>query len=334
MFVFTKSGRERNGQMSNGLAAAQLPRKQKTFFQKIKSQPILQLMVLPGIIWFLVFSYVPMFGLVIVLQRFDPFKGYLNSPFIGLENFKTLFADESFWSSLRNSIGLSSYKLVLSFFLPIVFALLMNEVRISWFKKGVQTLSYLPHFISYVVIAGIFTYVFDRRGIFTDLTMFFGAKEPNVGVLMDPGKFWFTMAWVDIWKSLGWWSTIYLAAITGISPELYEAAIVDGAGRFRRIWYITLPSIKSTVAIITIMNISAMLSGGIMGSNFNQSLLFGNALNRGTSEVLDAYTLRMGLGLGRFSFAAASGLLQSIVALLLFGTANFLSGKLTDSKLI
>jgi putative aldouronate transport system permease protein len=151
---------------------------------------------------------------------------------------------------------------------------------------------------------------------------------------MDPSKFWLTMAWVDIWKSLGWWSTIYLAAITGISQELYEAAIVDGAGRFRRIWNITLPCIKPTIAIITIMNISAMLTGGIMGSNFNQSLLFGNALNRSTSEVLDAYTLRMGLGLGRFSFAAASGLLQSAVALCLFWTANFLSGKLADSKLI
>ena len=320
--------------MTNDSFAAPAAPRGKTFFQKIKSQPILQLMVLPGIIWFAIFSYVPMFGLVIVFQKFDPFKGYLNSQWIGFKNFLDLFADEYFWSALVNTIGMSSYKLVLSFFLPIIFAILMNEVRITWFKKGVQTLSYLPHFISWVVIAGIFTYVFDRRGIFTDLTVFLGGKEPTVGILMDPSKFWPTMAWVDIWKSLGWWSTIYLAAITGISPELYEAAIVDGAGRFRRIWEITLPCIKPTIAIITIMNISAMLTGGIMGSNFNQSMLFGNALNRSASEVLDAYTLRMGLGLGRFSFAAASGLLQSIVALCLFGTANYLSGKLADSRLI
>jgi len=309
-------------------------RREKTFFQKIKSQPLLQLMVLPGIIWFLIFSYAPMFGLIIVFQKFDPFKGYLGSQFVGMQNFRDLFADEYFWSSLRNTLGLSSYKLILSFFLPIIFAVLMNEVRLNKFKKGIQTLSYLPHFISWVVIAGIFTYVFDRRGIFTDLIIFFGGKEPNVGILMDPSKFWVTMAWVDIWKSLGWWSTIYLAAITGISQELYEAAIVDGAGRFRRIWNITLPSIKPTIAIITIMNVSALMSGGIMGSNFNQSILFGNALNRSASEVLDAYTLRMGLGLGRYSFAAASGLLQATVALCLFWGANYVSGKLTESRLV
>ena len=309
-------------------------RREKTIVQKIRSQPILQLMVLPGVIWFLVFSYVPMFGLIIVFQRFDPFKGYFASPFVGLQHFRDLFADEYFWSSLVNTVGLSSYKLLFSFFLPIVFALLMNEVRITKLKKTVQTLSYLPHFISWVVVAGIFTYWLDRRGIFTDIIVALGGSEPAVGVLMLPGKFWVTMAWVDIWKSLGWWSTIYLAAITGVSPELYEAAIVDGAGRFKRIWYITLPSIKTTIAIITIMNVSALLSGGITGSNFNQSLLFGNALNRSASEVLDAYTLRMGLGLGRYSYGAASGLFQSCVALMLFWIANFVSGKVADTKLI
>jgi len=142
------------------------------------------------------------------------------------------------------------------------------------------------------------------------------------------------MAIIDIWKELGWWSTIYLAAITGISPELYEAAVVDGAGRFRRIWDITLPSIKATIAIITIMNVSSLLGGGITGSNFNQSLLFGNALNRSRSEVLDNYTLRMGLGLGRYSYGAASGLFQSVCALMLFWIANFASGKITDTSLI
>ena len=305
-----------------------------TIFQKFKSQPILQLMVLPGIIWFAIFAYMPMFGLIIVVQKFDPFKGYLNSPFVGLEHYKELFGDASFWSALRNTIGLSSLKMLFSFFLPIIFALIMNEVRITWFKKSVQTLSYLPHFISWVVIAGIFTYWLDRRGIFTDIIKLFGGSEPPVGVLMEPGKFWLTMAIIDIWKELGWWSTIYLAAITGISQELYEAAVVDGAGRFRRIWNITLPCIRPTIAIITIMNVSALLSGGITGSNFNQSLLFGNALNRSRSEVLDNYTLRMGLGLGRYSYGAAVGLLQSIVALILFWLANYVSGKLTETNLI
>jgi len=313
--------------------APRAPRK-KSVFAKIKSQPILQLMVLPGIIWFLIFSYLPMFGLIIVFQRFDPFRGFFGSPFVGIDQFKELFSDASFWSSLTNSLGLSSIKMLFSFFLPIIFALIMNEVRITWFKKTVQTLSYLPHFISWVVIAGIFTYWLDRRGIFTDMMIFFGGTTPNVGILMDPGKFWLSMGVIDIWKGLGWWSTIYLAAITGISPELYEAAVVDGAGRFRRIWYITLPSIKATIAIITIMNVSALLGGGLTGSNFNQSLLFGNALNRSRSEVLDNYTLRMGLSLGRYSYGAASGLFQSLCALILFWLANFFSGKLTDSSLI
>lgn len=313
-----------------------LPRKtgKLTIIQKFKSQPILQLMVLPGIIWFAIFAYMPMFGLIIVVQRFDPFKGYLNSPFVGLEHYRELFADASFWSALKNTVGLSSIKLLFSFFLPIIFALIMNEVRVVWFKKSVQTLSYLPHFISWVVIAGIFTYWLDRRGIFTDIIKFFGGSEPPVGVLMEPGKFWLTMGIIDIWKELGWWSTIYLAAITGIPQEMYEAAVVDGAGRYRRIWDITLPSIKPTIAIITIMNVSTLLTGGITGSNFNQSLLFGNALNRSTSEVLENYTLRMGLGLGRYSYGAAVGLLQSAIALVLFWLANYVSGKLTESKLI
>ena len=306
----------------------------KSFFQKFRSQPILQLMVLPGIIWFVIFSYVPMFGLVMIFQKFDPFKGYIMSQWVGLDNFKELLSDEYFWSALVNTLGISIYKLILTFFLPIIFSVLMNEVRLNWFKKGIQTLSYLPHFISWVVIAGIFTYWFDPRGIFTDIIVFFGGRAPTLGILMDPSKFWVSMAWIDMWKSLGWWSTIYLAAITGISPELYEAAIVDGAGRFRRIWHITLPSIKATIAIITIMNVSQLLTGGIMGSNFNQSVLFGNSLNRARSEVLDAYTLRMGLGMGRYSFAAASGFLQSAVALCLFWGANYMSGKLTESKLI
>ena len=322
-----------SGAENSVMAGTGVPRK-KSFIGKIKSQPVLQLMVLPGIIWFLIFSYLPMLGLIIVFQRFDPFKGFLSSPFVGLAQFKELFADSSFWSSLVNSIGLSSIKMLFSFFMPVIFALIMNEVRVLWFKKAIQTLSYLPHFISWVVIAGIFTYWLDRRGIFTDIMNLFGGTTPNVGVLMDPNKFWVSMATIDIWKGLGWWSTIYLAAITGISQELYEAAVVDGAGRFRRMWNITLPCIRATIAIITIMNVSSLLGGGLTGSNFNQSLLFGNALNRSRSEVLDAYTLRMGLSLGRYSYGAASGLFQSLCALILFWLANFVSGKLTDSSLI
>jgi len=303
------------------------------FFQKFARQKYLQAMAIPGTIWLIIFCYIPMFGLVMAFEEYNPFKGFWGSPWVGFAQFQEMFTDDAYWRALRNSLGMSVLKMILSAVMPIVFALMMNEVRVTWLKKAVQTVSYLPHFISWVIVAGIFIVFLDTRGFFADLIKLLGGTPPAMGILMQPDKFYVTMAIIDLWKEVGWGSTIYLAAITGISPELYEAAIVDGAGRFRRMWNITLPSIKGTIVILLIMNVGSMLSGGHTGSNFSQSQLFGNALNREKSEVLDTYTLRMGLQLGRLSFGTAAGLLQSIASLMLFSAANWLSGKISGSSL-
>lgn len=310
------------------------PKPKKVGFKiRFQQQKYLQAMAIPGVIWLIIFCYIPMFGLVMAFQEYNPFKGFWGSPWVGFAQFQEMFADAAFWRGLRNSLGMSSIKLVFNTVMPIVFALMMNEVRVIWLKKSIQTVSYLPHFISWVIVAGIFTVWLDTRGFMADLIKLFGGTPPAQGILMQPDKFYMTMSIIDLWKELGWGSTIYMAAITGISPELYEAAIVDGAGRFRRMWNITLPCIKTTIVILLIMNVGALLSGGHGGSNFNQSLLFGNALNRERSEVLDTYTLRMGLQLGRLSFGTASGLLQSICSMILFSVANWASGKISGSSL-
>lgn len=305
----------------------------KSIWNEVKQQKFLHMMVLPGMVWLIVFAYLPMAGLVMAFQEFNPFKGFFGSPFVGVGQFSELLSDNVFWSAFRNTVGMSSIKVVLSFITPIVFALMINEVTKEWIKKPIQTISYLPHFISWVVVAGIFSVLMDTGGLLDEILMSTGiAKEP-LGILMDPGKFWVSMALMDIWKEIGWWSTIYIAAISGIPPELYEAAVVDGAGRIRRILDITLPCIRNTIIILLILNVGSLLSGGLSGSNFNQSYLLGNALNKDSSEILDTYTLRMGLQLGRLSFATASGLIHGILSLLLFSMANWISRRVSGNSL-
>lgn len=307
--------------------------KKTTVYQKLRQQSHLQIMVIMGMLWLCIFAYLPMIGLVMAFQNYNPFKGITNSAWVGIYHFKDMFQDDSFWRALKNSLGMSSIKLVFSFFSPIIFALMMNEVRTAVFKKTIQTISYLPHFISWVIVAGIFTVWLDARGFMAAIIEVFGGTPPKQGILTHANKFWMTMAIIDTWKEIGWWSTIYMASIVGISPQLYEAAIVDGAGRFQRIWHITLPCIKPTIIILLIMSIGSLLRGGLIGSNFNQSMLFGNALNRPSSELLDTYTLRMGLQLGRLSFATAVGLFQGVISLILFTLANWISHAISGESL-
>lgn len=303
------------------------------FIRKIAEQKQLQFMALIGMAWLLIFAYLPLAGLIIAFQNFNPLKGVFNSAWVGFRHFEDMFQDEAFARALVNTLGMSSIKLVFSFIAPILFALMMNEIRATWLKKSIQTVSYLPHFVSWIIIAGIFSVWLDARGFIADIITFVGGTPPPQSILADPSKFWISMALIDTWKEIGWWSTIYLAAIVGISPSLYEAATVDGAGRMQKIWHITLPSIRPTIVILLIMNIGSLLRGGLVGSNFNQSLLFGNALNHIRSEILDTYTLRLGLKMGRLSFATAAGLFQSIISLILFAAANWTLDKITGEGL-
>jgi putative aldouronate transport system permease protein len=305
----------------------------RRLFIDLKKQKYLHMMTIPGIIFLFIFCYWPMFGLIIAFQDYDIIKGFFDSQFVGLANFKELFSDTMFWAAFRNSIGLSLVKASMGFFSPIILAILLNEISFSRIKRAIQTMSYLPHFISWVVIAGIFSLWLDSTGMINDVLLKLNLIEKPVSHLADPGKFWLIMALIDTWKETGWWAIIYLAAIAGIPLELYEAAIVDGAGRLRRIFNITLPGMKDTIIVILILTMGSLLSGGLNGSNFNQSMLFGNVLNRDSSDIIETYSLRMGLNVGRFSFATAAGLFQSIISLTLFTITNKLSEKFGGSNI-
>lgn len=301
--------------------------------QLLKSQSILHAMAIPGVIWMLIFCYWPMLGLIGAFQEYDPVKGFLHSPFVGLAHFREMFQDELFLRSLINMLGLSAVKIVFAIVMPILFALLLNEIRAPRFKKLVQTASYLPHFISWVVVAGLFSIWLDKSGLINQLLLKLGLIDTPVSYLNSTRKFWFLMAMIDTWKETGWWAIIYLAAIAGIPQELYESAMVDGAGRVRRIFSITLPSIKPTIMTVTTLSIGSMIYGGLSGSNMQQSMLFGNPLNYDASSILETYVIRMGMNQGRYSYAIAAGLILSVLSFLLYTAANKASEKLSGTSL-
>ncbi len=295
----------------------------------LKKQKVLQFMFLGGLIWMLIFCFWPMFGLIGAFQEYNITKGFIKSDFIGLKNFKEMFMDDLFIKSLINMLGLSFTKIVFAISMPILFAILLNEIRNPRFKKIVQTASYLPHFISWVVVAGLFTMWLDKSGLVNNILMQMKIVETPVSYLNEPKMFWLLMAFIDTWKETGWWAIIYLAAIAGINHELYESAMVDGAGRIRRILSITLPSIKPTIMTVTTLSIGSMIYGGLSGSNMQQSLLFGNPLNYDASSILETYVIRMGMNQGRYSYAIAAGLILAVMSFGLFSTANAVSKKIS-----
>ncbi|WMT41778.1 ABC transporter permease subunit [Paenibacillus sp. D2_2] len=230
--------------------------------KSLRQQKYLQLMVIPGLIWLFIFCYIPMAGLFAAFFEYNPFLGILKSPFVGFAHFKELFQDELFWKSVRNMFGLSLTKTGFAIVMPILFALMLNEIKNVTLKKIVQTASYLPHFISWVVVAGLFIMWLSTDGIVNHVLMSFGIIYEPQSHLNSPGGFWLWMAIIDTWKETGWWAIIYLAAIAAIPVEQYESAVVDGASRIRRIISITIPSIKPTIMIVVILSIGSMIYGG------------------------------------------------------------------------
>lgn len=298
------------------------------FLRQLKEQKYLQAMAIPGIIWMFIFCYIPMYGITIAFKNYDIAGTFSQAPWAGFEHFIEFFGDEKFLIVLKNTIGISLWKLIIGFPLPIILALLLNELKSMAFKRVVQTVTYLPHFISWVVLGGIMMTWFEETGIGTQLLVQLGILKQPAFLFAEPNYFWSMAVATDVWKELGWSAIIYLAAIAGIDQEMYEAAIVDGAGRFRRMWYITLPSIKPTIAILFILAVS-----GLMNTNFDQIFVMKNSMNAPASEVLDIYVYRMGLQSYRFSYAAAIGLFRSIISLILLIGANAFTKKLTDDSL-
>ena len=287
-------------------------------------------MSLPFVAWVFVFSYLPLWGWTMAFQKFRPGRGFFEQEWVGLQHFQTLFQDDMFYVVLRNTLAMSFMGLFAGFTIPILFAVLLNEVRQVFFKRFVQTVSYLPHFVSWVVVAGIVTKMLSTdNGVVNQLLMSLGLIAEPIQFMAKGEWFWGIVTASDVWKETGWNAIIYLAAISGISPELYEAAKVDGASRLRQVWHITLPGIRSTIIILLIMSIGHLISIG-----FEKQFLLGNNLVADYSQVLDLYALNYGLGMGRFSFGTAINIFNSVISLILLFAANGLFKRITKESIM
>ncbi|WP_409347141.1 ABC transporter permease [Paenibacillus sp. MBLB4367] len=274
-------------------------------------------MILPGLVYFLVFKYLPMWGVLIAFQNYQPFLGILGSKWVGLDHFERFFGDSDFWMLFRNTLMLALYNIVFFFPLPIILALLLNELRLEAFKRTVQTIIYLPHFISWVVVIGIcYTFFTTQDGIVPHLMASAGMKP--VDVLQSSAWFRTMVTSQVIWKEAGWGTIIFLAAISGVDPQQYEAAKIDGAGRIRRMWHVTLPAIRSTIIILLILRLGSFLDTG-----FEQIFLMLNSLNREVGEVFDTYVYTVAIQQGNYSYSTAVGLFKSVIGAILVIAANY-----------
>ncbi|ODR37857.1 polysaccharide ABC transporter ATP-binding protein [Eisenbergiella tayi] len=284
-------------------------------------------MLLIPIIYFIVFHYLPLGGIVVAFKQYNIFQGIWDSPWVGLAHFKEVFASGEFRTALKNTIVLNLGELFITFPFPIVLAVLLNEMSNQRMKKLTQTVLYLPHFLSMVVIAGIVYQVFGTSGIVNNVLSSFHIGPVNfVG---DSSK-WRAIYWgTGIWMGAGYGMIVYLAAMAGINVELYDAAYMDGAGRWKRIWHVTLPQIRPTVVTMTIMNV-----GKILSISFERPYLMGNVLVQDVSSVISTYVYSVGLQAGRYDFATAVGLFQSIVAVCMVVAANQVAKRLGEEGIM
>jgi len=295
---------------------------------KIKSNDmlLLWLIALPGIIHFVLFRYVPMLGNVIAFQDYNIFSGIRDSPWVGWKHFENMFTYAEFYRIIVNTLLLGLYSLLFGFPAPLILALLLNEIAKTWFKRWVQTLLYLPHFLSWVIVGSIFINLLTQDGF---LHMIFGwTGLPNTDYVTQAEYFRSIIVGMGIWKEMGWGMIIYLAALSGINPSLYEAAMVDGAGRFRQMWSITLPSLIPAIVVLLLLRI-----GHVLDSNVEQVLIMLNPLVGDVGEVIDTYVYRVGLLSSQFSLTTAIGMFKSIVGLILVVGLNALSRKTTGESM-
>lgn len=293
----------------------------------------MHLMIFPVIVWLIIFHYVPIFGTQIAFKDYMFRLGIYGSKWAGLKHINAIFTDPMMGQVIINTLGMSLIKVIFSFPMPIILALALSELPFPRFKRTIQTISYFPHFISWTVVALMATVWFSpTTGFVNDLFVSLGILDKPYLFLGEQEAFWWVSLALDIWKSTGYMSIIYLSAIAGINQEMFEAATIDGITRFERIIYLTLPSILPTVIIMAVMNIGNMLNGGLNASNFQISYLLGNTLNNPRSDILDTYVLKMGISLGRYSYATAVGLLKGIVSMLLLLASNYCSKRLTHES--
>ena len=285
------------------------------------------IMLIPGILFFLVFCYGPMYGMVIAFQDYYPMKGISGSAFVGLKHFRALLTNPFFGSVFKNTLIISFYKLLICFPAPIILCLVLNEIRCEGYKKVVQSLSYLPHFVSWVVVSGIFIeFLSPSRGPINILLKNMGLDP--IFFIADPKYFRGVLVCSDLWKSVGWGSIVYLAAVTGVDPALYEAAQIDGAGRFKRIIHITIPAL---VPIFTVMFI--MESGKVLNDSFQQVYNFLTPTTYGVGDVISTFVYRMGIQNMQYSFTTAVDLFKNVISFALVMLTNFIARKTSDYAL-
>jgi putative aldouronate transport system permease protein len=300
------------------------PNASSTLMRRVIKNRAIYLMILPGLLFFLIFKYVPMWGLIIAFQDYKPYLGMTGSRWVGLEHFQRLFEDPAFFQIFANTLILFGLNLLFFFPVPIILALMLNEVRHSMFKRTIQTLVYIPHFMSWVIIVSItFVMLSMDRGIINELLVAGGYTKINF--LLSEAWFRPTYILQIIWREAGWGTIIYLAAMAAIDPQLYEAARMDGAGRLRQVWHITLPSVRSVIVILLILKIGSVLELG-----FEQVYLLLNSANRQVAEIFDTYVYTAGLKQGQYSFSTAVGFFKSIIGLVLVMGANRLAKKIGE----
>lgn len=299
-----------------------------SFFKLLIKQRALVIMSVPFLIWLFIFRYVPVWGWTIAFQDYKPQRSFSEQTWVGFKHFEFLFQDEQFLLVLRNTLVMSALNLILGFVTAITLALLLNEVRQIVFKRVVQTISYLPHFVSWVVAAGIVQGVLSTEGIVNEILLKLGFIDDSI-LFMGIGEwFWGIYGASIVWKDVGWNTIVYLAAMTMVDPALYEAAEIDGAGRFKKMWHVTLPGIKSVIIVLLIMN-----TGFLLESGFEPQYLMGNGMNVEYSENLDIFVLRYGINMGNFSLAIAAGMFKTVVSFILLFAANNLAKRLGEARL-
>jgi putative aldouronate transport system permease protein len=300
-----------------------------TEFGKAIKQWEIQTMILPGIIFLVIFAYIPMYGIIYAFKDYSIALGMTKSPWVGLQNFIEFLTDDNFFLILKNTLGINILGLIIGFPAPIIFAILINELSNQKFKRIVQTISYLPYFVSWAIFGGLVISLLSvDNGVINDLLVRLKIVGEPVAFMAEPRYFWGIAIISGLIKGIGFGSIIYLAAISSIDQEIYEASMIDGAGRLKRIWHITLPCMSGTIIIFLIFSIS-----GILNSGFDQIYVLQNNLNVDASEVIDTYVYKIGISSLRFSYATAVGLLRSIIAVFLLLSANYFSKKITEKSL-
>lgn len=312
-------------QVDLSISRTKEPFSARKLLRNIRMNYFYYLLMLPGLLYFLIFHYIPMFGLVIAFKDITPFsglEGILNQPFVGFKHFEVFFQSYFFTNIMANTLIISGMKMLFTFPAPILLALLINEVRVMWFKRTVQTISYMPHFLSMVIVAGLVMAMLSPEGGLINQLVKATGREPH-SFLGDPKAFRWILVITSLWQGVGWSSILYLAAMAGIDPQLYEAAMIDGASKGQQIRHITLPGISHVIVILLIFAV-----GGLLNAGFEQILLLYSPSVYGVADIIDTFVYRSGLLSMQYSYATAVGFFKSVLAMIMLLGTNWVAHKM------